>query len=129
MTYDKHIVTSNVKRNLQNFKEANGLFHKDIAAALDVDESTYRSWATGRSAPKNPMLIRIAKLLNISLEELLYGKQDADEIDFDDEDTYGDKYLSELSKEEKIIVMKVRQLNTEDRNKITEFISSLTKNL
>lgn len=128
MTYDI-IIKNNIKKCLIAFREKNDIKQKDMADALNMDYSTYRSWESGRSAPKHFMLLRLSKLMGISIDELLNGGQIADEIRSDDDDIYGDKYLSQLSREEKILVMKIRQLNTDDKTAVTDYINDLTKEL
>lgn len=118
------IIRNSISKHLSLFREANDLSKKEMAIALGVNPSTYRSWETARSAPKKPALTVISKVINIPLDELLGNEPCNFEVKSSDE-VYGDKYLSELSDEEKILVMKFRQLNGVDKKKLTECLNEI----
>ncbi len=120
------LIRNNISRHLSLYRTANGLSKKDMALSLGVNPSTYRSWETARSAPKKSALTLISKAINIPLDELLGTESYNFEINSNDE-IYGDKYLSELSDEEKILVMKYRQLNNIDKKKLCEFLNEIQK--
>lgn len=127
-------IKNNIKENLINFRKANGLTQYETATALKMkDASTYRSWETGRSSPKNSMLVRIARMYNTSVDKILTNRDDyksskqhkvSSHIDFDSE-IYGDEYLSELERSEKLFIMKFRQLNAKDKQKVAEFLDEV----
>lgn len=54
-----------VKRTEANLKQ------EDIARALDIDRSTVAKWETGKSLPRAEMLVRLAKVLKCSIDELI----------------------------------------------------------
>ena len=54
-----------VKRTEANLKQ------EDIARALDIDRSTVAKWETGKSLPRAEMLVRLAKVLRCSIDELM----------------------------------------------------------
>lgn len=121
---DNMLIRSNISRHLTLFRNANDLSKNDMAIALGVNPSTYRSWELARSAPKKSALTQISKVINVPLDELLGTESYSFEINSNDE-IYGDKYLSELSNEEKIFVMKYRQLNGIDKKKLDEFLNEI----
>lgn len=118
-----------IAKNLKELKERNGLKGKDVAAALGINPSTYRSWETGRSAPKFLMLTNIAKMYNVSINTILEAP-DSHEFKVSspneyNSNIYGDRYLSELENSEKLFVMKWRQLNRQDKDKLIDFMQTL----
>lgn len=131
------IVKENIKHNLINYRKYNQLTGEEVAQALKMNHGTYRSWETGRSSPKLSALIKLAKIYGITIEKLLYDHSELQETnngvlsiatDSQNEynnDVYGDEYLSQLSSYEKIVVMKIRQLNKNDKDKLNEFLNDL----
>lgn len=127
-------IKKNIKENLIYFRKANGLTQEETANALNIkDSSTYRSWETGRSAPKNSMLVRIARMYNVSTDRILTNTDDYKNIrqhkvsapvEYDDS-VYGDEYLSELENSEKLFIMKFRQLNAKDKQKVAKYLDEI----
>lgn len=127
-------IKENIKNNLIELRKRHGLVQSDVVKALKIgDASTYRSWETGRSSPKAPMLVKIAESYGITVDMLL---NDIDapraktipllQSDHQyNKEIYGDKYLSELSNAEKIIIMQFRQLNSTDRENLTNYLEEL----
>ena len=71
-------------------------------------------------------------MYNISLDTLMGNTAKSGDNRFSvlsgnkyNEDVYGDRYLSELQNNEKLIIMKYRQLNSEDKEKVGEFIEKI----
>lgn len=127
-------IKENIKNNLISFRKANLMTQEETANALNIkDSSTYRSWESGRSSPKNSMIVKIARMYNISTDRILTNSDDykrskkhkvSSSVDFED-NIYGDEYLSELEKSEKLFVMKFRQLNAKDKQKVAEFLDEI----
>lgn len=127
-------IKNTIKKNLVSLREANGLKMRDVATALGIKENTYRVWEDPqKGCPKQADLVKIARMYNISLDMLMTGKMSEQnkgvftvraKDPFEDH-IYGDKYLSELSKYEKIVIMKIRQMNAADRSKVNELIEEI----
>ena len=127
-------VRKNIKKNVSLLREINGLKMREVANALGIKENTYRTWEDTRtvSSPKPDKLIALSKLYDVSVDFLLKNEDEnigskvaAQNADADR--SYGDKYLNELSADEKLTVMKMRVLSSTDRAKVKEFIESITK--
>ena len=58
---------------LRQIRNKQGLSASDVAAALGVSASTYREWENGRAIRGEPY-VKLAKILQISLTELLTGE-------------------------------------------------------
>ena len=129
----KTSVKNTVRDMLIAYRKKNDLRQQDVAKALGLyDSSTYRSWETGRSSPKPDMLVKIAQMYNISLDTLMGNTARSGDNRFSiasgnkyNEDVYGDRYLSKLQNNERLIIMKYRQLNSEDKEKVGEFIENI----
>ncbi len=60
-------------QRLRRLRLERGLKIKDVANSLKVSTSTYRDWEYGRSIKGEPYS-KLAKILGVSIEELLTGK-------------------------------------------------------
>jgi len=57
----------------ERLKEARlsaGKSQRDVATVLGVSESTISRWETGRTTPRTPTAVRLARLLETSVEAL-----------------------------------------------------------
>lgn len=149
-------IYQNIKDNLINFRDANDLSGDIIAGALNIKPSTYRNYETGRSTPSIKTLLSMAKIFGVSVERLLGepiitdNKVGSDHTVLDGEnsiemqsfsplcsqgfDTYYNNeakksYLSELENTEKLVVMKYRQLNDEDKLKLDQILTDMIEKL
>ena len=59
---------------LKEYRIKSKITQKDIARVLKIPQTTYSSYETGKVEPDIKTLIELAKLFNISLDELL-GQQ------------------------------------------------------
>lgn len=66
-----HIVGENIRKK----REEKGLSQEALAGALNVTRQTVSSWETGRTEPDLDTLHRIAQLLEVTVEELIYSQR------------------------------------------------------
>lgn len=136
MTEKALIIRNNIKTNLRLLREANNLKMRDVANALGIKENTYRVWEdkSKDTVPKTDSLVDISKVFNVSIDFLMQSENENKKhsLQFNastnDNSVYGDKYLNELTNEEKLAVMKMRRLSSADRLKILEKIEEIIKN-
>ena len=57
--------------NLKKIREARNITQMELAAKIDVPQSTIASWETGRAFPRAEKLPAIAKALGCTIDELL----------------------------------------------------------
>lgn len=119
-----------IKDTLIKLRKAHGFSQEEISEILGIKRDTYASWEIGRSSPKNDTLIKLAKIYNVSCDYLLTGENIgrtlhvASPVNYNS-DVYGDQYVSELSNFEKAVLLKMRVLNVQDKQKVVEFINTL----
>lgn len=109
---------------------------RQVAELLGVKENTYRVWEDENgSCPKPHFIVELAKIYKVSTDALFYGLKaegstplavNSPQKPYND--IYGDRYFTELSDSEKILVMSVRRLNSEDRQQVMKYIAELQKN-
>lgn len=73
-----------LNENLRNVRKQKGLSQQELALRLNVVRQTVSKWEKGLSVPDADMLVKIAEILEVSVEELLGGKisnkEDGNEI-------------------------------------------------
>lgn len=135
---DRKSVNENVKNNLRHLRKINDLRQEDVANALHLnDPSTYRSWEIGRACPKLNMIVQIANMYKVSVDEIVLSEDELKEKKENtaasivansnqyNENIYGDSYMGELDNFDKVILLKIHQLNKKDKQKLAEYIDSL----
>lgn len=55
-------------------RDAKGLKDADVSKQTGIQASTFSDWKSGRSKPKLEKLMKIAKVLECSLDELIEGE-------------------------------------------------------
>lgn len=60
-----------LNENIKSYRKKNGLSQEDLAEKLNVVRQTVSKWETGLSVPDAEMLIRLAEVLNTSVNSLL----------------------------------------------------------
>ena len=82
-----------LSENIQAARKSKGLSQQELAEKLNVVRQTVSKWVKGLSVPDADTLIRIAEILEVSVETLLGGKMS------DSEDSEGGKSSSEIAKQ------------------------------
>ena len=60
---------------LKALRQAKGIRQEDLAAALDVSRNTVIRWESGDNEPRVSEIVKIAAVLDVSLDELMTGEQ------------------------------------------------------
>lgn len=60
-------------KNLKTLRAKQGLSQKELANQLHVEHSTVAGWETKDRVPDAEILIRLAAVLNTSIDDLLKG--------------------------------------------------------
>ena len=127
----KAYIVENIKNNLQILRKTNGLTMREVAKAMDIKENTYRIWEdkTKDSIPKAESLVLLASIYNVSVDFLMRteanNRYDVPLKVCEADDVYGDKYLNELSPQEKLTVMKTRRMSSADRQWVCDLIDEI----
>ncbi len=89
----------NFSENLKKFRIEKGIKQLDLSNQLNVNQSAVSSWEVGRTHPEYETLIKIANILEISLDELLGRETPNKSLD------------KELDSKHKLVINKVKKLN------------------
>ena len=57
--------------NLKKFREKAGVSQSQLATTLGISQQAVTKWETGECLPRASMLIKIAKVLGCTVDELL----------------------------------------------------------
>lgn len=63
-----------VGKNIKKAREAKGLSQEQLAERLNVTRQAVSNWERGKSEPDIETLQRLSDVLEISVEELIYGE-------------------------------------------------------
>ena len=62
-----------IGKNIKCFREAKGFSQEQMAERLNVTRQAVSNWECGKTQPNIDMLHNISGILEISIEELIYG--------------------------------------------------------
>ncbi len=135
MAINKKTINGIVSDNLIRLREMHGMSKKEVALALGVKPNTYRVWesAGGKNGVKNYYLLQIAKIYNVTVDYLLQSHENSSEAESpvtslnqpDNKSVYGDNRITELSDAERLYLMQLRRLSSNDKKKVNELIGTL----
>lgn len=57
--------------NISNARERQGMAQSELAERLKVTQGAISQWETGKAKPRADMLIKLAGILNCTVDELL----------------------------------------------------------
>lgn len=88
--------------NYCKIRDSKALKDSDVSKGANVSKSTFSDWKSGRSLPGRDKILRIAKFLEVSVEELLGSKN----YEYDSKAHTWD-YALNISKKDQAIIEKV----------------------
>ena len=107
-------------RQIRIIRNQNGLTQQQVAEALGISRSAYCGYETGRRSLDIDTIAQLSKFYNLSIEKFV-GKILPDYV-YDDmyyEDQPDTRYLSQLTKEERDLIVKYRIMKAEGKSNIT----------
>ena len=128
-------VKQNIKKHIASLRRANGLSMHDVASALNMNENTYRIWEDPkRSCPRPSDIVKISMLYGVSIDFLMSGYETVQEQkkvaspDTYNDDEEPDVYLSSLDKYEKLLLLKIRLLDYDQKEELAKYVHELLYN-
>ena len=104
---------------LKDLRKQAGLTQVDVAEELGISQPAYASWERGSKKPTQENLVKIAQILNVSVDYLVGNlKEKTDELD--NIELLFRMNSKGLTKEEKEIFKKERIKFMEERKKLFE---------
>lgn len=111
-------------RQLKIFRNQNKLSQQQLADVLGVNRSTYCGYEIGRRSVDIETVVRLADFYKVPVDKFFEKRIPAEYVYDDDyfEDQPDTRYLSQLSKEERDLIVKFRMMNEEQQK---EFLNGL----
>ena len=63
--------------HIYQYRSACGMSQGELASAVDVSRQSVSKWENNSAVPELDKLIKMSQLFNVTLDELVYGKQEA----------------------------------------------------
>lgn len=117
------IIKECIKQNIKKYRVTNELTQSQVCAAIGTSRTTYTKWECGDSMPNIVQLAKLGMIYGVKTDAFLDG-MDQFSVAYGYNELYGEKYLSDLSDDERYIIMRYRMLNKNDKKKIKNFIES-----
>lgn len=64
-----------VAKNIKKFREDKGVSQAELAEKLNVTRQAVSNWETGKTQPDIETLHRIADILEVTIDEVIYGNK------------------------------------------------------
>ena len=71
------VILADLGRNLREIRKERRLTQQQLAEILDVQQRVVSRWETGVAKPHLNHVVRLAKVLEVSLDRLVFGHDDA----------------------------------------------------
>lgn len=104
-------------------RKQNKLSQQQLADVLGVSRSTYCSYETGRRTPNIDVLEKLSLFYHLSINTIT----GIEEFDYLNDDEYYEsqpdtRYLSQLSREERELIVNLRRLDNKERKSIKSLV-------
>ncbi len=116
-------------KTLRIYRTRQGWNQQFIADQLNIDRSTYSYYESGRTSPSIDSLIRLSKIFNVSVDELLNVERSEPLVFAENSPPYDPAPQIALTQVERARILKMRQLDNESREMIDKLIDEQLKNL
>ena len=122
------MLADNLRLLRKNFK----LTQQEVADILGVDRSTYTFYEAGKSTPTKENIIKLCDIYNVTVGYLLGVEKNCPELkvanrsDRIDEGTDG---LSEISRNEKFLIMAYRSLDSDKKEQLIDIVKTALRDL
>ena len=109
-----------LSQNLRAYRQAHNLTQDDLAAVIKKDRSLIAKYESGKAIPPLQVLSVLASIYNVSVDTLCgKGEYSSTVIIRDPESEKSVLQFNDLTKEEQLLIIKLRLLGDEKRYKFT----------
>lgn len=114
-----------VHRQLKIIRKQNELSQQQVADLLGISRSAYCGYETGRRSPDVATIIKLSEFYRLPLDKFFEKRIPAEYVYDDDyyEGQADTRYLSQLSKEERDLIVKFRTLDDEKKQEFFKLIT------
>ena len=123
---------SNIGKKLKKMRTELGLTQDDIAEVLSMNRTTFYKYENGAAVPPVNVLMKLAALFNVPVSVMLnddntlrFNSPERDDVDAD---TGSVSDFTQLNRDEKKLILKLRLMNADKKARIKELIYSDDEN-
>lgn len=123
IAFSDKVVKECIKQNIKKFRVTNELKQSQVCEILGIGRTTYTKWESGDSMPNTVQLAKLGMIYGVKPDSFYEG-MDQFSVAYGFNELYGEKYLSDLSDDERTIIMKYRLLNKGDKEKLKDYLNN-----
>lgn len=116
--------------NLRTLRKSFGLTQQEVADILGIDRSTYTFYEAGKSTPTKENIVKLCDIFNVTVGYLFGVEKNCPELKVANRsDQVGESVdgLSEISRNEKFIIMAFRSLSCDKKEEFINTVKSFLK--
>lgn len=112
-----------LQENIIKVRNSKKVTQLTVAQALGISRETYSNYEV-RTLPPQYLIFRLAKIYNITPDVFYRTNLEVDKlfVENDNDRIYGESAFCDLTDAEKLLVMRMRQLNKKDKDEVNKFI-------
>lgn len=119
-----------LNERLRSLRLSMGLTQMQVAEALNIDRSTYTYYETGKTVPDVKTIIKLAKVFNVSYEQILDDESMNSGISNSIRDRgFNVSEINELTKQERLMIVAYRLLTADMKKEYLNKILADAKSL
>ena len=112
-----------LQENIKKVRKQRKVTQLALSEALGISRETYSNYEV-RTLPPQYLLFKLAQIYNVTPDVFYRENLDAERLfaENDNSDIYGESSFCDLTDYEKILIMKIRQLNRKDKDDVSDFV-------
>ena len=111
-----------IGKQLKSHRKLLKVSQQTIADQLNIDRSTYACYEIGKTFPPIDTLIRLSRIYNTSIEDLLGLKRERSLMLAEETAAYDPATPMTLSPDERALILKLRKLDAGDVGKVADLV-------
>lgn len=116
MAYDQ------LNENLRRARRAQGFTQEQVANALGIDRSSYTYYETGKTEPNLDTLVKLARMFQVGLEDLLVPEETAEAAALRDSQLKESLMMEALSLDEHKLILNYRSMSETRKKALLELL-------
>ena len=116
---------------LKNLRKSFGMTQDDIAELLDMSRTSFSKYENGATVPPLNVLRKLSAIYNVPIEFLIHDEQpgvlvfgSSDDNEIPDIDGDSLKYFTQLTREERMLILKLRLMQADKKKEIIDAIEN-----
>lgn len=114
----------NLPNKLKNLRKEFGMTQDELAELLGMSRTSFSKYENGAANPPLNVMRKLAAIFNVPIEYLIHDEQKNlvlnSNPDAYDNDSDSSKYFTQLTDEERKLVLRFRLMNEEDKESFLE---------